>query len=210
MTRGVEAQPRAIDKHRHGALEFACKACARKQRIHQRNRLRSRRQRRVLAAQARSQLVEYAHDFRGLVFGELHQVIVAVQGFQRLNEHRLTRRACAVNDARHVAALRRTHRYHKPVVAQRDVVLARLFAARANDTLQIVQQFFAGLADRAADALQLRRCVVADLSIRQNCPANRFGQAGEVRQRAGAFREARVFCGFMAKRQLQCARRLDE
>ena len=122
---------------------------------------------------------------------ELHQPIVDLDGFERLDEYRLAGGAGRMHHAVDRAALRRAHRNHVAVVAPRDVVLAAFVSAGAQNALERLVQILAGSRDAFANAAQLRRRIVADFAIGQNGPANRRRQESEIAQRAGAFGEQR-------------------
>ena len=87
--------------------------------------LRGRRiQRTAIRAQPFRKLRQNPRNLHHLFFGKLHQPVVQVNRFQRLDEHRLPRRARAVHHARYAAPVRRPHRNHKTIVAQSDVIFA--------------------------------------------------------------------------------------
>ena len=130
------------------AIELPRKSRARENRIEMRDgRGRALRAGRARRARGWSAL-QNARDFGRFFLAELHQAIIQINRLKRLDEHRLPRRARRVHHARNAAAIGSAHRNHEAVVAQRDVVLARRFAARAQDA-------FERLADRVA---RLRSC----------------------------------------------------
>ena len=86
--------------------------------------------------QSLGKLLQDAENLRGLVFGKLHQLVVGLHRFKRLDENGLPRSAGAVNDALHRATMFRPHRNHEAVVAQRHVVFTRLRLPRTHDLLQ--------------------------------------------------------------------------
>jgi hypothetical protein len=143
-----------------------------------------------------------ARNFRGLFLGELHELVIALERFERLDKHGLSRGAGPMHDPRDATAVRGAHGDHVTVVAQRDVVLAGLFATSAQNAPELFQQFLARLRKSGADAAEFRRSVVADFSIGKNGVADGSGGPSKVRQAGGAGSEARIFfrlvpqCGF--------------
>ena len=93
-------------------------------RVELRDRRRRKAQRPEICAQPLGQLFEDARDFGCFVFGELHELVVELNRFERLDENRLAGRARGVHDALHLPPLRRAHGDDEAVVAQRDVVFA--------------------------------------------------------------------------------------
>src|SRR2546427_11096233 len=86
------------------------------------------------------------------------------------------------------AAVGGTHRDHEAVVAQGDVVFARLFATRAQN---LPQRFLDGVAraiDIRPDAFELARSVVTDFAVGQDGASYRSNQGAQVCERRSARR----------------------
>ena len=62
------------------------------------------------SARPLGQLLENARDFRRFFFAELHEAIVELDRFERLDENRLARGARGMNDALHLRGGRRRAR----------------------------------------------------------------------------------------------------
>ncbi len=112
---------------RHHAIEFPRESRARENRIEMRDRSRPPPQ--AAPRSARSRSVSSAR-MRAISAAsssaQLHQPVIEIDRFERLDENGLPRGARAVHHAGHRAPVRRAHRNHEAVVAQRDVVLARM------------------------------------------------------------------------------------
>ncbi len=67
-------------------------------------------QRRALGGHASGQFLENARDLGGFFFGKLHQAIVQLDGFERLEEHRLPGGARRMHHALHAAPFRELSR----------------------------------------------------------------------------------------------------
>ena len=159
------------------------------------------------------QLFQDARDFGDFFVAQLDQTVIEIDRFERLDENRLPRGARAVHYARNGAALGSAHRNHEAVVAERDVVFAlfaRGLAARAQDAFERPPNFLARLGNPGADALQLRRSIVADFTVRENCSVDRRGDLPEIGQRRSALGEARILCGLAAKRLPHTAHRFHQ
>ena len=108
--------------------------------------------------------------FAQLLFGQPHQVVVQVDGFQRLDEQRMAARAGAVDDAVDLLALAGNHRHHEALVANGDDLLLQyaLFLVRAQEALQRIVNRLLLPFDLAAQAGQRDAGVVGDSAVRQN------------------------------------------
>ena len=95
--------------------------------------------------------------------------------------------------------LRGANRDHVTVVALRDVIIAALAAASAQNALQRLLQIFARACDSLAHAPQCRRGIVADFRVGENGPADGSRKEAQICERAGALGEQREFCGGVAK-----------
>ena len=89
------------------AVEFAREAGARENRIEIRRWLRRRARAGRDRRAAGGQLVEDARDFGGFFFAKLHQAIIQLDGFERLDENGLARGAGGVHHARRRGGRRR-------------------------------------------------------------------------------------------------------
>ena len=135
--------------------------------------------------------IEDSRDFRGLVLGKLHEPVVVLDGFKRLDENCLPRGAGGVHDALHLAPLGRAHRDDEAVVAQRDVIFAGVAAARAQHALERFLNRLARAAHAGANAFQFGRSVVADFSVGQDGAADGRRERTKIGDRAGARGEQR-------------------
>ena len=133
------------------AIEFSRETGARECGVKFGNRLNRKAQRPEICAQALGELGEDSRNFRGLVLGKLHESVVVLDGFKRLDENRLPGRAGGVHDALHVSPLGRAHRDDEAVVAQRDVIFARVAAAGAQHALERFLNRFARAAHAGAN-----------------------------------------------------------
>ena len=127
-----------------------------------------------------------------LFLAQLHQAVIQINRFERLDENRLPRGAGCMNHARHAAAVGRAHRNHEAIVPERDVIFARRFTARAHDLFERTLNCGARLDFARADALQLRRSIVADFAVGHHGAPNRGEQRTEIGERRGALRKARI------------------
>ncbi len=81
------------------AIEFPSETSTRECGVKFGNRLNRKAQRLKTCSQAPGQLIEDSRNFRGLILGKLNKPIVVLDGFKRLDENRLPRRAGGVHDA---------------------------------------------------------------------------------------------------------------
>ena len=100
-----------------------------------------------------------------------------------------------MHDALHLAPVGRAHGNDEAVVSQRDVVFARIAAARAQDALERFPDRFARVPNAAANAPQFGRSVVADFAVRKHGAADGHGQRTQIRDGGSAGREKRKFPG---------------
>src|SRR3984893_19530312 len=122
MSRGLQMQFACSGEFRRGRVEVLREAGTRKYAVELGDGLCSSNERPSDHLQPLGQLPQKAQNLRGLVFAELHKLIVGLHRFEWLEEYGLTGSACSVHDAGHAAAVLGTHRDHEAVVAQRDIV----------------------------------------------------------------------------------------
>src|SRR5262249_61250357 len=101
------------------------------------------------------------------VLRQLYELVVGLDGLERLHENGLARGAGAVDDAMYAAAMFGTHRNDKAVIAHRDVVFARFRISRAEDLLERFLDGFARLGNAGANSFQRRRRIIADFAVWQ-------------------------------------------
>ena len=91
-----------------------------------------------VAAQAVGHLAQDAVDLAGLFLGQPHQLVVQVDGFERLDEQRVAAGAGAVDHAVQLAALPGDDRHHEALVADGDELLLQdaFFAVRFQEALE--------------------------------------------------------------------------
>jgi len=114
------------------------------------------------------------------------ELVVQLDGFERLDEERLAGGAGAVDHAADFASGSGADGDDKAVVAERDVVFAGLFAAVAEELAQRFLDGVAGAGDLRADAAELGGSVVAQVTVGENRAADRGGKRTEVGERRGA------------------------
>ena len=95
---------------------------------------------------------ENAGDFGGFIFRELDEAIVEIDGLERLDENSLAGGAGGVDYAWDGAAIGSADGNYEAVVAERDVIVAGLVAAGAENRFEGFLNFFAGLGAGGADA----------------------------------------------------------
>ena len=113
----------------------------------------------AVGAQAVGHLEQDAVDLAHLLFGEAHELVVEIDGFERLDEERVAAGAGGVDHAIDLAALSGDHRNHEALVADGDELLLQdaLLAVGAQEALE---RFLNGLLlalDIAAQAMRARR-----------------------------------------------------
>ena len=124
-------------------------------------------------AQPRCHLQQNAMDLGLLVFQQPHQIVVLLDGLQRLDEYGLSAGRSAVRHALHPAALLHLHRNHEAFATNGD----QLFLHRAvlGKPPQIgAQRLLDGallLLHFAANARQLRRSFVVERAVGQDLVA---------------------------------------
>src|SRR2546425_7288035 len=152
MTRGVETQLIPLCELRRSCVELAGKTGAREDAVELGNRFSGGTQRDEKRLQAHGQLAQDTRDFSGFVFGKLHELVVGLDGFEGLEEERLTRRAGAMHNTGNRPPVLRAHGNDEAVFAQRDVVFSRLGAACAENLLKRFLYGFAGARGARAGA----------------------------------------------------------
>jgi hypothetical protein len=83
-----------VSKFGQCAIEFVCETRPREYGVNFSDGLDCKTQRSEIASQAVGQFAEDSRNLRRFVLGKLHQLIVVLDGFKRLDENRLPRRAC--------------------------------------------------------------------------------------------------------------------
>src|SRR5579864_7245083 len=118
------------------------------------------------------ELGQNAGNLCDFFFGKLNQAIIEIDGFERLDEHRLPRSAGSMNHARNGAAIAGANRNDEAIIAERDVVLAGRLTTCSKNTFERLLDFVARLPDAGANAAQLRGGVIADFTIGKNRAAD--------------------------------------
>ena len=146
-----------------------------------------------------------------LFLDEPHQLIVLLNGFERLHIDSLARGTRAVNHACDAPLKLRAHRNHEALTANgNDVVLRRVFRGElAQRRAQAFLDKFLLALLLAADAIQLGRGVVGERAVGLNLALDGFGkrpQAGGERRRK--FGKSRQFADkphrWLAQERLPC------
>ena len=112
-------------KARRNAVEVARKARPRQQAVDQRQHARAFNQTVRVAAHLPRERDKDAMNLRLLLFDEPHQLVVLLDGFERLHIDRLPRRARAVNHAGDAPLELRAHGNHEALAANGDDVVLR-------------------------------------------------------------------------------------
>ncbi len=135
-----------------------------------------------MTAQARGHLHQDAVDFAHLLFGEAHQFVVEVDGFQRLDEQGMAAGTGAVNDAIQLAALPGDYRDHEALVANGDELLLEhaFLAMRAEEAFERILNGFLLPLDVAAQASQRHAGVVGNGAIGQDFAVQVLQQAAKI------------------------------
>ena len=113
----------------------------------------------AVAAQPVGHFQQDAVDFAHLLFGEPDQLVVEVDGFERLDEERVAAGAGAMDDAVELAPLSRDHGDDEALVADGDELLLQnaFFAVRAEKALERILDGLLLPLDIAAQAVRGRR-----------------------------------------------------
>src|SRR6266487_6744096 len=115
---------------------------------------------------------------------QLHELIVRFDGFERLHENRLARRAGSVHYARYAPPVLGAHRDYKTLIPKCDVILSGFRIPRAQNLLESFLDRFARLRDAGADPPQRRRRLVADFAVRHHAPPNRRMRIAKISKRS--------------------------
>ncbi len=119
---------------------------------------------------------------RDLFFLETHEFVVEVDGFERLEEQRLTGGARAVNHAGQFAALPGDHRHHVTLVANGDVLFLQhaFVAIGAEEAFERFLNALLLLLDLAAETMEMRAGAVENGSVRLNLALDFLEQRPEI------------------------------
>ena len=138
----------------NATVVFARKSSAGKKGVHCRDGRGGVSERASLRHQPRCELFQNTRDLRRFLFPELHQAIVDLDRFQRLDEKRLPRSAGRMDHPLEVPPLRCPNRDHVAFIALGNVIVATLAAARAQNALERLLQIFSRACDSFANAPQ--------------------------------------------------------
>ncbi len=118
-------------------------------------------------------------------FDQPHQLVVLLDGLERLEVNRLAAGGGAMYHAGNAPLVFRLHGNHKSLPANRDQVLlcAPAFAKTTESTAQALFNHSLLALDLAADAAQISRCVVAERAVGIETRAQRTCQMGQLRAR---------------------------
>ena len=136
----------------------------------------------AVAAQAAGDLEQDAAHLARFFFRQAHQLVIQVDGFERLDEQRVAAGARAVDHAVQLAALAGDHRHHEALVADGDELFLQnaLLAVGAQEALE---RFLDGLLlplDIAAQAGQRDAGVVGDAAVGQDLALELFQQRAKI------------------------------
>src|SRR2546423_9331465 len=124
MARVMEAKLRSLGKFRHSGIEVPRESSAREDAVEIGKRLCCGEERTVQRLQAFRELEQDAQNFRAFLFPELHELVVGLDRFERLDKPGLARSAGAVNNSGNAAATFGAQGDHQAFVAPGDVVFA--------------------------------------------------------------------------------------
>ena len=141
-----------------------------------------------VAAQTVRHFEQDAVDFAGFLFAQPHQLVVEVDGFERLDEQGVPAGADAVDDAIELAALPGDHGHHEALVADgHEFFLEHAFlAVRAQEPFERFLDGFLLALHVAADAGQRDAGVVGDAAVGQDLAFQVFQQGPEIADGLGA------------------------
>src|ERR1700674_4364382 len=156
ITRTFQSQFICFGELRDRGVKIPRESRPRKHAVEFRNRPTCRQERPADNLQLLRELAQNPHDFRGFVLGKLHELVVRIDGFERLHEYRFPRRARSVHPSRKAPPCVGPYGNHETIVPQRDVIFSRLRIPRAQNLLQILLDRFASLRDARSDSPQHR------------------------------------------------------
>ena len=156
MARAFQTQFICCGEFRDRGVKFPRESRARKHTVEFRNCPGCRQQRSTDHLQLFRERPQNPHDFRGFILRKLHELVVGLDGLERLHKYCLPRRARSVYHSRKAPPLLRPHGNHETIVPQRDVVFSRFRIPRAQNLLQILLDRFASLRDARSDSPQRR------------------------------------------------------
>ena len=136
-------------------------------------------------------------DLARLLFGEADELIVEVDGFERLDEERMAAGAGPVNDAIELAALSGDDRDHEALVADGDELFLEhaFLAVRAQEALERVLNRLLLPLDVAAQAVERDAGVVGDRAVGEDLAVELLEQRAEIADGRGAGAEQREALG---------------
>ncbi len=168
MARVFQAQPLA--EVRNDAIELRREARLAEDQLQLRHGHQRAANRIAVRAHAVGHFEQDAVDFARFFFRQLRQLVVEVDGFERLDEQRVAAGADAVDDAVELAPLPGDHRHHEALVADGDEFFLEhaFLAVRAKKPLERFLNGFLLALHVAAHAGQRDTGVVRDAAIGQN------------------------------------------
>src|SRR5438034_327022 len=118
MARAFQTQFIRCRKLGHRGVKFPRESRPCKHAIKLRNGPCSSEERPADHLQFLSELAQNPQNFRSFILGKLHQLVVGFDGFERLQEDRLPRRAGSVHHAGNAPPMLGTHGNHEAIVSQ--------------------------------------------------------------------------------------------
>ena len=183
-------QQQAVAEARHDAIEIGGEARLGEDHLELRHGDQRLPDGVAVPAQAVRHFEQDAVDFASLLFGEAHQLVIQVDGFERLDEERVAAGAGAVDDAVELAALPGDDRHHEALVADRDELLLQdaFLPVGAQETLERILNGLLLPLDIAAQAVERDAGVVGDGAVGQDLAVEILQQRAEVADRRGRAR----------------------
>src|SRR2546428_8104392 len=136
----IERDHDLLAEFRNTSVVFARESSPGEKSIHFRNGRRRVSKRTALRHDLRGELFQDARDLCRFLLSKLHQTIVDLDGLQRFDENGLAGSAGGMDYAFQAPPLRGADRDHVTAVALRDVIIAALTAAGAQNALERLLQ----------------------------------------------------------------------
>src|ERR1051326_649160 len=163
-------------------------------------------------SQVLRELAQDAVHFALLFFAETYQLVVQVDGFERLDEQRVSGSTGPMNDAGDLALLPRHHRHNEAIVSNGDEIFLQraVLAVGAHETFERDLHLLLLLLDVAAHLVQHHTGVVRNGAVRKNLAAQLAKQWPQIGDVAGHGGDARKPFAGRAQQGSDLARLVEE